>query len=1021
MKFIYLAAGKNNFHLDSKEDAPKCLTIYNNNETIFDKILSNLDKVGVDKIFVVGGYKILSIIEMYPLLKYFYNNNWKNTKSLATLYGCKSEFNDDLIISYSDVVYQYQLLNDLIVSKYDITIGYDSKWKNRYSGRGLDFLSEAEKIIKKENGDIRIDKRVSENENVIGEFMGVFQIKRSVANLLEKEINSVINVKNNNASVCDLINHLQKDYSIGFVDVEGDWAELDSPEDLVNFKFGTKADTLKRLESKLELSHVLGQYKFTVEDFEQNFAAVVTEMQQSISSPKLVVRSSALNEDTFNSSMAGNYESILNVDRNNKDSIFEACKLVINSYLKGGQERVGENQILVQPQLENVQLSGVVFTKDLETSAPYYIINYDVSDKTDSITSGIGAGQYYTYIYYKFSKNLPKDKNLRAIINAVKEVEVFTQQNSLDIEFAIAMDKVYVLQVRPIAAHKDEIKVFEQDIQRELEGIKHFLAVNKNAPPKIVGDQNVYGVMPDWNPAEIIGIKPNPLSFDLYKYIITDHVWSKTRAEVGYRDIGYHPGIYSFSGQPYVDVRMSFNTFTPKKINDQLAQKLINYYLEKLKKYPENHDKVEFEIAITSYDFDFDAKMDELDAEGFTKIEQIEITEAFKELTKNVLLEKEIKIDDELDKTRSLTNRRNEIIASSLDLPSKIIKLLEDCKKYGTEPFSILARYGFFGSILMKSLVKKKLISDNEYHKFFNSVQTVATDFVLDLNKISETNFTRKEFIQKYGHLRPGTYDINSKTYAENFDNYIDINRISSSEDDKSISNYDLTIETKNKIQIEIDKNGLDINVDTLLLFVKKATEARELAKFEFTKNLSLAIDYIVDFGKELGVTRSDMAFCNLNSILRLSDGSISSNIINEICNQIEYNKKKHIITSAIKLPELIFSSNDVNGFYYENSKPNFITQMCIEGQLVVLSSEKVDITDKIVVIENADPGFDWIFSHKIKGLVTKYGGAASHMAIRCSEFGLPAAIGCGTKIFESLENYDIIQLDCLNQKINKF
>ena len=47
-----------------------------------------------------------------------------------------------------------------------------------------------------------------------------------------------------------------------------------------------------------------------------------------------------------------------------------------------------------------------------------------------------------------------------------------------------------------------------------------------------------------------------------------------------------------------------------------------------------------------------------------------------------------------------------------------------------------------------------------------------------------------------------------------------------------------------------------------------------------------------------------------------------------------------------------------------------------------------------IVVIENADPGFDWIFSHKIKGLITKFGGINSHMSIRCEELNVPAIIG---------------------------
>jgi phosphohistidine swiveling domain-containing protein len=75
------------------------------------------------------------------------------------------------------------------------------------------------------------------------------------------------------------------------------------------------------------------------------------------------------------------------------------------------------------------------------------------------------------------------------------------------------------------------------------------------------------------------------------------------------------------------------------------------------------------------------------------------------------------------------------------------------------------------------------------------------------------------------------------------------------------------------------------------------------------------------------------------------------------------------------------------------------------------------NIKNKIILIENADPGFDYIFSHKIAGLITKYGGSNSHMSIRCLELGIPAIIGIGEKNFESLLNSNNVYLDC-KQKI---
>ena len=66
---------------------------------------------------------------------------------------------------------------------------------------------------------------------------------------------------------------------------------------------------------------------------------------------------------------------------------------------------------------------------------------------------------------------------------------------------------------------------------------------------------------------------------------------------------------------------------------------------------------------------------------------------------------------------------------------------------------------------------------------------------------------------------------------------------------------------------------------------------------------------------------------------------------------------------------------------------PNYITDKECYGEITELNiNKKINISNKIVCIENADPGFDFIFSHKIKGLITKYGGFNSHMSIRCSE-----------------------------------
>ena len=46
------------------------------------------------------------------------------------------------------------------------------------------------------------------------------------------------------------------------------------------------------------------------------------------------------------------------------------------------------------------------------------------------------------------------------------------------------------------------------------------------------------------------------------------------------------------------------------------------------------------------------------------------------------------------------------------------------------------------------------------------------------------------------------------------------------------------------------------------------------------------------------------------------------------------------------------------------------------------------------------------------------YGGANSHMAIRCAEFQIPAAIGCGKELYERLLQANAIELDCKQEQV---
>ena len=109
--------------------------------------------------------------------------------------------------------------------------------------------------------------------------------------------------------------------------------------------------------------------------------------------------------------------------------------------------------------------------------------------------------------------------------------------------------------------------------------------------------------MSDWNPAEMIGNKPKPLALSLYSELITDNVWAEQRDKYGYKNVFPNPLMINLGGIPYIDLRVDINSFLPKNLNKKLENKIVDYYLKRLKKNPFLHDKIEFEIVETCYDF----------------------------------------------------------------------------------------------------------------------------------------------------------------------------------------------------------------------------------------------------------------------------------------------------------------------------------------------------------------------------------------------------------------------------------
>ena len=136
--------------------------------------------------------------------------------------------------------------------------------------------------------------------------------------------------------------------------------------------FTSKANTLKFLQEKITKSKIEQSFDFTTEEWQKNELNILNKTMKLFGGSLVVVRSSAVGEDTIEKSEAGNFTSILNVSSTSKTKLKKSIETVIDSYEKKGKTN-RDNQILIQRQTSNVKTSGVLFTRTPDIGAPYYL------------------------------------------------------------------------------------------------------------------------------------------------------------------------------------------------------------------------------------------------------------------------------------------------------------------------------------------------------------------------------------------------------------------------------------------------------------------------------------------------------------------------------------------------------------------------------------------------------------------------------------------------------------------------
>ena len=780
------------------------------------------------------------------------------------------------------------------------------------------------------------------------------------------------------------------------------------------FEFGTKAETLERLAPAITQCRIPDFMYFSVSEWRDDPEEVHARIAGRFGRKLVIVRSSAGNEDGAGSAMAGVFESVPRVPAANRERVQGAIEQVWSSYQRNGAAKDRTHHVLVQLMVEPVLMSGVLFSHDINTGAPYYVINYDdQTGRTDTVTAG-GEYSNRTLYVHRGAVGALRSPRFRALVNAAVELEKVTGTTSLDVEFAVdARHKVHLFQVRRIAAKARSKRAVARSVDAVIPNIQRFVRERLRPLPGVRGAQSVFGQMPDWNPAEMIGRAPRPLALSLYRHLITDRAWRVARARMGYAHPQGQPLMVALGGQPFVDVRLSFSSFLPATLPEAIGEKLVNAWLSRLVGHPHLHDKVEFDVAVTALAFDFNERVAAQFPDALNAGELKVFREALRGLTVPLVRGDVAAIGAEQQRIAAL----GALPRTTVGGVETVLGLLEDCIELGTIPFSVLARHAFIARSLLRSLITREVFTEVETDALLRSLHTVARDLTEDARRLALKEIPLATFLERYGHLRPGTYDILSPRYDQRQDLFTGAAPSAQAHNPEP---FEPSARQRAAIDRLLDAEGFGLQTSQLLDYIREATAAREYAKFVFTQRISDALEVIASWGEERGLTREDLSYLECGDIFGTATTS-SAGAEGHLHELSRHRRREHATTVALRLPQLLVDEEGVHIVPLQLSSPNFITGEVVRGPCVRLTAyddAPGDMAGAVVLIENADPGFDWIFAYRIGGLVTKFGGVNSHMAIRCAEFGIPAAIGCGEQIFDRVALAHAVEIDCAGAHI---
>jgi phosphohistidine swiveling domain-containing protein len=682
---------------------------------------------------------------------------------------------------------------------------------------------------------------------------------------------------------------------------------------------------------------------------------------KALGSPKLAVRSSAVGEDSSETSFAGQNSTFLNVDtesglkkavENCFQSMYKKSSSIYREHFLGEKASDAKMNVVVQ-EMVDPKYSGVFFSVDPRNNQHGWI-----AEAIEGLGEDLVSGKKTPHHFEEKKICTTNLFNLQELVKTGMSVRDFF---GLEIDMEWSVDQkghLKVLQARPITAlsgKSEEKRLIDEEIKR----------LKSTHSADTIWDGNTFA---EWSGP------PSELTFSVWSEAFSkQHAFSKALRKLGYLGIENeltnetHSLLEKIFDRAYVNISM----LAPLYFGP------IPYRLEY-----DHSPKLKFDFHKMNFKTFVLTPMTMARMVGVSFRLSTERRKWLSECAKELAL-----FHDKSFRVKDVTYYRNhtdeKLIASfkrevenfydqHLVWPLVLVSLIESTTQS------------------LKALMKG-VLPDNEIEKTMNhwlgiGLHTVTMDMNLNYSEASMDENRRSDFMAKYGHRGPGELELANPRWQELGDKTFF--KMTSKEKKQHIEG-----------EISVEKEIQALNTYKKQVIEKEWALLREMLELRENWKMNLLSPYSHIRYSALEIARRnnmgyDIFWLNFKEILS-GDFDLK---------KAQSRKSKAMMSKSIYLPSIVDlkgleailenkSESTNNTLVGESLSPGLVF-----GEIrVVTDPEKADVEswpeNTVLVAESTDPGWTGLFL-KSKAVIVEKGGVLSHCAIVAREMNLPAISG---------------------------